>query len=180
MVVCAFLGNPGRKYASHRHNIGFILGEEFCRQFNVQPTIKRFESRLTPATVEGTEALLLFPQTFMNESGRACRGALSFYKTGPERLLVIHDEIELPFGDYQFKLGGGHKGQNGIRSIIQHVGSPDFYRFRFGVGRPQDERSSVADYVLSPFSKEERERIDEMKPDILRKLAEKISLIEKE
>jgi PTH1 family peptidyl-tRNA hydrolase len=178
MVVCAFLGNPGKKYSNHRHNIGFILGDEFCRHFHVQPVMKKFESRLVSVSVNGTETILLFPQTYMNESGRACQAALSFYKTGSEKLLVVHDEIELSFGEYQFKFGGGHKGQNGIRSIIQQLGSPDFHRFRFGVGRPPDERASIADYVLSPFSKEERVRIDEMKPNIIQKIAEKISLIE--
>ena len=102
----------------------------------------------------------------MNNSGGPVRAALDYYKVAPERLVVVHDEIELPFGEFRLKFGGGHKGHNGIRSIMQEVGSADFHRIRFGVGRPDNPEIAVADHVLSNFSDEELSRIDDLFPSV--------------
>jgi peptidyl-tRNA hydrolase, PTH1 family len=159
MVVLTFLGNPGKQYAKNRHNIGFIVGDSFLRSMNLSASQKKFNSIVTTADVSGTETLILFPQTYMNNSGKAVREALAFYKVPVEKLIVVHDDIELSFLDIRKKEGGGHKGQNGIRSIMTETGSGNFTRIRFGVGRPENPNVPVADYVLSDFFKNEQEAI---------------------
>ena len=153
MNIIACLGNPGRKYAKNRHNIGFIAGEYIADQFNISIRKSNFNAKAGTGTINNSENLLLFPATYMNNSGQSIKKAMDFYKIKPTNLIVIHDEIELPFGVVKTKWGGGHKGQNGIRSIIENIGTPDFHRIRYGVGRPTNEHISVADHVLSKFFK---------------------------
>ena len=172
MKLIACLGNPGRQYARTRHNIGFITGESIAERYNVKPEQKKFQAVMGKGSTGMDDFVLLFPQTYMNNSGLAVRGALDFYKLGVEDLIVIHDEIELPFGDVRTKKGGGHKGHNGLRSIIEHVSSADFYRLRFGVGRPDDERISVADYVLASFTNDEMNEIRNMMPGVIDRIME--------
>ncbi len=160
IVVC--LGNPGRKYAKTRHNIGFIVGDEIAKRYNFRSGGKKFSSQYSSGRVGGVDCVLIFPQTYMNNSGMAVQQVMSFFKEDHSSLFVIHDEIELPFGDLRIKKGGGHKGHNGLRSIIQETGSADFTRMRFGVGRPDHEDYSVADYVLSNFTAEEMSRFESM------------------
>ena len=175
MKLIACLGNPGRQYARTRHNIGFIIGESLAERFNVRPEQKKFQAVMGKGYSGSDDFILLFPQTFMNNSGFAVRGALDFYRLGVEDLIVIHDEIELPFGDVRTKKGGGHKGHNGLRSIIEHISSADFYRLRFGVGRPDDERISVADYVLASFAGSEMDEIRTMMPGVIDKVIELVT-----
>jgi peptidyl-tRNA hydrolase, PTH1 family len=170
MFIIACLGNPGKKYIKNRHNIGFIMGDYIAERYGIQLSSSSFDSVSGKGTIEGTEALLLMPQTYMNNSGGPVRQALGFYKVAPERLVAIHDDIELPFGEYRSKFGGGHKGQNGIRSIIQELGTPDFHRIRFGVGRPENPEVAVADHVLSNFSGDELSRIRESAPAVMEML----------
>lgn len=160
MKIIACLGNPGDKYRQTRHNIGFLLGEYICSHSGIAVNRKGFSAIYGTGRMQSHDILFLFPQTFMNLSGQAVSSALSFYKEDSTSLIVIHDEIELPFGDIRKKKGGGHKGHNGLRSIIQCTGSPEFQRLRFGVGRP--EKGDVADYVLSDFSRAEREMFPDM------------------
>lgn len=164
MIILAFLGNPGRKYARTRHNIGFIVGEHLASEKNVSINQKQFKGLAGKGRIGGKEVLYLFPQTYMNSSGESVLAACSYYKTEPAHIITCHDEIEYNFGRIEMKFGGGHRGHNGIRSIIQHVGSPDFYRLRFGVGRPSHPDLSVADYVLGKFLKEEEKKIEELLP----------------
>jgi peptidyl-tRNA hydrolase, PTH1 family len=176
MKIVVFLGNIGKKYEKNRHNTGFIIGNNFAEKFNISVKKKEFHSLTGISKINNSEVLLIFPQTLMNNSGLAANAAMSFYNEKPENIIVIHDEIELPFGEIKIKFSGGHKGHNGIRSIIQHTGSSDFYRVRVGVGRPLIPEMKVANYLLSDFSSEE---INYLKQSIPHIIDEIIKLINK-
>lgn len=167
MKIIACLGNPGKKYSNNRHNIGFLLGEAVARIANIPLRKKEFSSTTGAGEMAGRSVLLLFPETFMNNSGVALRAAIDYYRESPENIVVIHDEIELPFAEFRLKFGGGHKGHNGLRSIIRHIGTSDFHRLRFGVGRPPHPEMVVADYVLSDFTVAELLCIEEALPGVL-------------
>lgn len=164
MIILAFLGNPGNKYSRTRHNIGFMVGEHFASASGIKVNKKAFSAETGSGRIDGRDAILLFPQTFMNLSGQSVAKAMDFYNTRPGELIVIHDELELPFGEIKVKTGGGHKGHNGLRSIIAEAGTPDFHRIRFGIGRPVNPQMDVADHVLSNFSKEESDKLPELLP----------------
>jgi PTH1 family peptidyl-tRNA hydrolase len=156
------LGNPGPTYATHRHNVGYRVAEELARQAGVRFTgagqlrAEVAQTRLTAAGglggigAEAEQLVLLKPRTFMNESGAAVGKALAYYKIPPERLVVIHDELDIDFGQIRLKFGGGDNGHNGLKSIRRSLGTGDYFRARFGVGRPPG-RQDPADYVLSSF-----------------------------
>jgi len=146
------LGNPGNRYAATRHNIGLRTVEEVAARLGGSWR-GRWHGRVCE-TRDGDERLaLLAPETFMNESGRSVAPALRFYKLPPERLLVVHDELDLPVGDIRAKSGGGLAGHNGLRSVVQSIGTQDFLRVRIGIGRPErGDPRPVADWVLQPFS----------------------------
>jgi PTH1 family peptidyl-tRNA hydrolase len=150
------LGNPGREYASHRHNVGFMVLDELARAHGADPFRAKFSgsfSRLRLAS--GEELLLLKPLTFMNESGRSVGPAAGFFRVPPAEVLVVHDELDLPAGTVRLKRGGGHAGHNGLRSIISCLGNPDFGRIRIGIGHPPPGfRGETADWVLCPFEPE--------------------------
>lgn len=146
------LGNPGREYSGHRHNVGWMVVEELARRHGASWKGK-FSGRLAELRLDGHRIGLLKPETFMNESGRAVGAAARFFKLEPDAILVIHDEIDLEPGRLQARKGGGLAGHNGLRSIASHLKSQDFLRLRVGVGRPGrgDPRPPAA-YVLSDFS----------------------------
>lgn len=156
------LGNPGPTYASHRHNAGYIVVEELARRAGVRFTgagqlrAEVAQTRLTASGglggvgVEAEQLVLLKPRTFMNESGAAVGKALAYYRIPPERLVVIHDELDIDFGQLRLKFGGGDNGHNGLKSIRRSLGTGDYFRARFGVGRPSG-RQDPADYVLNNF-----------------------------
>lgn len=163
MWLVVGLGNPGREYASHRHNVGFLVVEELGSRLRADAFRDKFSAQWTRATKGDEQVVLLQPQTFMNESGRSVQPAAAFFKVEPGNVLVVHDELDLPFGDVRLKVGGGHAGHNGLRSIIQHLGTSDFPRLRFGVGRPPPGfRGEVADFVLSGFDGDERARLADL------------------
>lgn len=166
MFVVACLGNPGKKYVKNRHNAGFILGEYLARQYSIPVSSSQFSSVSGRGIMHNCEVFLIMPQSYMNKSGVSVRKALEFYKVSPDQLVVVHDDIEVPFGEFRKKFGGGHKGHNGIRSIMQEMGTGDFHRVRFGVGRPENPDMAVADYVLSNFRDEELARIEELLPAV--------------
>ncbi len=141
-----FLGNPGKIYGKTRHNVGWLFSD------HLYPSVQWSQKFHSLVATEG-QYKLLKPQTFMNESGKAVRACTDFFDLKSEEILVVHDDLELPFGTIRLKKGGGLAGHNGLKSIKSHLGSDDFLRLRFGIGRPQ--RGSVASYVLLPFSKEE-------------------------
>jgi len=136
MFLIVGLGNPGREYASHRHNVGFMAVDALWQQVRGEPFREKFSGEYARVTLAGEPAILLKPMTYMNESGRSVQPALAFFKIAPADLIVLHDELDLPFRDVRLKFGGGHAGHNGLRSIMAHVGTGDFGRVRIGVGRP--------------------------------------------
>jgi PTH1 family peptidyl-tRNA hydrolase len=155
--LVAGLGNPGPQYAGNRHNVGRMVLDELARRMSARFTRHRTgafvaEGRETPG---GPRFVLAAPQTYMNESGRPVTQLLKFYSLQPERMIVVHDELDLPFGDLRLKSGGGHGGHNGVRDIAAMLGSPDFPRVRVGIGRPPG-RQPAADYVLKDFTPAER------------------------
>ncbi len=158
VYLIAALGNPGSQYQYHRHNVGFMVGEELRRRHGLPSLRSRFKGLAGEGTVAGQRVALLLPTTFMNLSGTSVGEAVRWYKTPVEELLVIHDEVELPFGDVRLKEGGGLGGHNGLRSIEQSLGSREFWRLRVGVGRPSSSHRPLADHVLEPFS-EPREEV---------------------
>jgi len=152
------LGNPGPRYAATRHNIGFMVAERLASRHAIALKRKGYSGLYGIGRIAGCEAAILLPQTFMNRSGSSVQGAMAGLKVALDDLLVIHDEIDLPFGTLRLKSGGGHGGHNGLRSIGQTLGQPGYLRVRVGVGRP--EHGEVSDYVLAPFGAEERPFLD--------------------
>ncbi|MEZ5101418.1 MAG: aminoacyl-tRNA hydrolase [Thermoleophilia bacterium] len=146
------LGNPGRQYRDTRHNVGFMVVDEVARRCGAGFRGK-FTGDIAEARLDGARIGLLKPITYMNESGRSVGPAIRFYKLPLEQVLVVHDEVDLPTGRLQLRLGGGLAGHNGLRSIVAAVGSQEFGRLRVGVGRPErGDPRPVADYVLSAFA----------------------------
>ena len=151
------LGNPGRKHARDRHNVGFMVVDELARRHDGSFRGK-FSGHIAEIRSDGHRLGVLKPDTYMNESGRSVQPAVAFYKAPLETLLVVHDEVDLAVGRLQARLGGGLAGHNGLRSIAGRLGSPEFLRLRVGVGRPgRGDPRDVADFVLSPFSPDEDE-----------------------
>src|SRR5436853_344454 len=150
-LLVAGLGNPGREYARNRHNVGWLVVDELARRHDGSWKAK-FHGQLAEIRIDGHKIALLKPEPFMNDSGRSIGDAMRFFKLDPDAVLVVHDESDLPAGRLQARAGGGLAGHNGLRSIAQHLGTPDFLRLRVGVGRPgRGDPRPVADYVLSPF-----------------------------
>jgi PTH1 family peptidyl-tRNA hydrolase len=148
------LGNPGREYASTRHNVGFMVADELARRHDGSWRSK-FSGEVADVRVNGARLALLKPQTYMNESGRSVAAAAKFYKVDPEGLLAVHDEVDLDLGRMQARLGGGLAGHNGLRSVASALKTPEFLRLRIGVGRPErGDPRPVADWVLSSFDPE--------------------------
>jgi PTH1 family peptidyl-tRNA hydrolase len=157
------LGNPGPEYGSTRHNVGWLALDELVREAGARGGKKKFQGEFARASLGGRDCVLFRPTTFMNESGRAVQPAAAFFQVVPRDVIVLHDELDLPLGDVRVKVGGGHAGHNGLRSIIQHLGTPEFVRVRLGIGRPPlGFAGDLADYVLAGFASSERPRVDEM------------------
>ncbi len=149
------LGNPGREYAGNRHNVGFMVVEELARRHGGSWRGK-FNGKVAEVRIDEHRVALLEPETYMNESGRSVKAAVTFFKLEPDAVLVVHDDSDLERGRLQVRLGGGLAGHNGLRSVTQHLGTQDFMRLRVGVGRPgRGDRRPLADYVLSDFDADE-------------------------
>jgi peptidyl-tRNA hydrolase, PTH1 family len=150
-LLVAGLGNPGREYSHHRHNVGWMVVDELARRHGASFRGK-FAGQLAETRIDDRRVALLRPETYMNESGRSVGAAARFFKVAPEALLVVHDEGDFDLGRIQARSGGGLAGHNGLRSVAQHVGTQDFLRLRIGVGRPErGDPRPLADYVLSNF-----------------------------
>lgn len=173
MILVVGLGNPGPRYADTRHNVGAMVVERAVEGARGGPWRDKFSARLAPFTLGATALVALLPQTFMNESGRSVQPCAAFYKLDPSAILVVHDELDLPFGELRLKQGGGDAGHRGLRSVTQQLG-PEYLRLRVGIGRPPPEfRGDVADFVLQAFAPQERAALDE----VLARSVEAISLL---
>ena len=154
MYLIFGLGNPGRRYQFTRHNIGFMVLEKIAAQWEVELKQKSFDALWNKGKIAGINVLLALPQTYMNLSGNAARKLLAYFKMDISNLIVIHDDLDLPFGKLRLKTGGGDAGHKGLKSITTCLGSADFMRVRMGIGKPSD-KSRVEDYVLERFGSEE-------------------------
>jgi PTH1 family peptidyl-tRNA hydrolase len=149
------LGNPGPEYASHRHNVGWMVVDELGRRHDASWRGK-FSGRLAEVRIDDRRVALLKPETYMNESGRSVAAATRFFKVDPGSLLVVHDEGDFDLGRLQVRQGGGLAGHNGLRSVAGQLGTQDFLRLRIGVGRPErGDPRPLADFVLSNFEPED-------------------------
>jgi PTH1 family peptidyl-tRNA hydrolase len=158
--VVVGLGNPGPRYAGTRHNAGQMVVELLIARLDAGRLAARYGGRLAETRGPAGPLALLIPQTFMNESGGSVGPAAGALRAAPEQVLVIHDELDLPFGTIRGKLGGGHGGHNGLRSVMRGLGTGEFPRLRVGIGRPPDEfRGDGADWVLSRFA-EPRDEVE--------------------
>jgi PTH1 family peptidyl-tRNA hydrolase len=169
MYLIVGLGNPGKRYEGNRHNAGFMAVDELCRAQGLPELREKFSGVWAKGAVFGKDAAVLKPMTYMNLSGDSVQPASAFLKVPLSDIIVLHDEVDLSFGDVRVKQGGGHAGNNGIRSIIQRMGSPDFVRIRIGVGKPPAGfRGVMADYVLQDFDAMERAELPEVIGRVLR------------
>ncbi len=156
MFLIAGLGNPGRDYRESRHNFGFMALDCLAERLNAQFTKEQQKALIATAPYEGRKLLLVKPQTYMNESGRAVVPLLRYYKIPQDHLFVIHDDMDLPFGTLRVRPNGSNGGQKGMGSIISQLGSQEFSRLRCGIGHPPGQME-VVDFVLNKFGKEEEE-----------------------
>ena len=159
--VLVGLGNPGRVYRNTRHNVGFMTLDVLCQGINIKLSRMQSNAMIGSGFVDERKVILAKPQTFMNLSGKAVSSLVKFYKIPLTHLLVIHDDIDLPFGTLRMRPGGGSAGQKGLASIIQQLETQDFPRLRIGVGRPPGQMSG-ADYVLQDFSTSEQAVLNEL------------------
>ena len=155
------LGNPGMAYEGTRHNAGCSALTVLAAGEGVQLNKTQFKALSATAEIGGQKALLLFPQTFMNNSGEAVQAAMAFYKLTPDRLVVLSDDIALPVGAVRVRRKGSDGGQKGLRSIIAHIGTDEFPRVRIGVGAKPHPAYDLADWVLSKFKKDEQPLMDD-------------------
>ncbi len=153
------LGNPGEEYKNHRHNIGFIIIDKLAQNLSLKFENNKKKSLFTRTKLNNIDLILLKPQTFMNLSGESAIYISKFFNVKTEDIIVVYDDMDIPFGTFRIKKGGSSGGHNGIKSLIAQLQTDDFIRVRVGIGRPSFGKK-VNDYVLSSFSKSERENID--------------------
>jgi peptidyl-tRNA hydrolase, PTH1 family len=165
--LIAGLGNPGPQYAGNRHNVGFMCCDVLAAEARAGFRRDRARAMTASLVVSGVPAVLARPNAFMNLSGGPIAALRAYYKIPPDRIVVLHDELDLTFGSVRLKLGGGDNGHNGLRSVTSALGTRDYYRVRVGIGRPPG-RMDPADYVLRNFSPAEREEL----PHVLTRAAE--------
>ncbi len=158
------LGNPGEKYSGHRHNVGYLVADVLASRmgsgFRAHKSGRAdvVEGRFGPPGSDAPRVVLARPRSYMNEVGGPVKALATFYKVPPERIVAVHDELDLPFGSLRAKLGGGDNGHNGLKSMRSSLGTGDFHRVRAGIGRPPG-RQEVADFVLSDYSRTERKEL---------------------
>lgn len=168
MILLVGLGNPGSEYAKTRHNIGFMAADECARRYLFEPFREKFKGLLSQAVIQNEKVLLLKPQTYMNLSGESVRAVCDFYKIPSEKVIVFHDDMDLPVGKIKVKVGGGAGGHNGIKSIDSHLGN-QYTRVRIGISKPA-LKEQVVDFVLSNFTAAERQVLDERIEEIAKYL----------
>jgi peptidyl-tRNA hydrolase, PTH1 family len=170
--LIAGLGNPGPSYAGNRHNAGYLTADVLAERAGARFKAGKFRALAAEGRLAGLGVIIIKPLTFMNESGISVRGASGYYRIGTGQTVVIHDELDLPFGTIRLKLGGGDNGHNGLRSVTAHLGTRDYYRVRIGIGRPPG-RMDPAAYVLRDFSPAERKEL----PLVLERAADAVEAL---
>lgn len=153
------LGNPGPAYSGNRHNVGFLVVDLLGQRMSARFKAHKARAEIVEGRLAGQRVVLAKPRTYMNESGGPVAGLVDFFKVPLDRLVVVHDELDLPYGGLRLKLGGGDNGHNGLKSIRRSLGSGEFHRVRFGIGRPPG-RMDAAAFVLRDFSAAERTSLD--------------------
>jgi PTH1 family peptidyl-tRNA hydrolase len=166
------LGNPGRRYERTRHNAGFLVVDRYAERHGTAVDRAQLGALVGTSRHGDDQVVLAKPQSFMNLSGQPAASLRGWYKVGNDAVLVVHDEVDLPFGDVRVKKGGGSGGHNGLKDLIEKLGTAEFVRVRVGVGRPPDQRDT-ADWVLSAFSSSEEDAL----PEILDRAADAVSLV---
>ncbi len=172
IVMLAGLGNPGAKYARTRHNIGFRVIDKIADKYSMTLDKSRFDAIYSKGIIEGIKILLVKPQSFMNRSGFPLQKIISYFKIDTSDVIVVHDDLDLEFGKMKLVKNRGHGGHNGIKSIIEAIGTKDFIRVRIGIGRPQGGKEVIS-HVLSSFSEDEEKKLD----DIVEKYVEACIMI---
>ncbi len=170
MKLVVGLGNPGTVYERSRHNAGFMVLDQIAQQHDISITQTLFDAHIGRGKIADDAVLLAQPQTFMNLSGIAVRRLADYFRIGLQDMIVVHDDLDLPFQTIRLKMGGGHGGHKGLISLFEHLGGPDFIRVRLGIGRPV-RKTMVEGYVLSPFSDEEMKTL----PQLIRNAAEAVA-----
>ena len=170
--VVAGLGNPGDQYRRSRHNTGFVAAAYLARRHGVELARRKFNGLYAEARVADVSTIIVTPQTFYNRSGDCLSPLLGYYKVPPDRLIVIHDEMDLPFPQMRIKRGGSEAGNRGVRSVASALGTPEFIRVRVGVGHPGESGEAV-DHVLKPLTTEESRELDK----ILDRVADSVASI---
>jgi PTH1 family peptidyl-tRNA hydrolase len=170
--LLAGLGNPGGEYENNRHNIGFMAADEIAARHRFPPFRKKFEGLFSEGSIGGRKVILLKPQTYMNLSGQSVKAAARFFKVDPAHIVVFHDELDLPPRNARANQGGGNAGHNGLKSIDAHLGTPEYWRVRLGIGHPGD-RDKVQSHVLKDFAKADKVWLE----PLLKALADHAELI---
>jgi peptidyl-tRNA hydrolase, PTH1 family len=170
--LIAGLGNPGPAYAGNRHNVGFMVADVLAARAGARFRASKFRTLAAEGRLAGFGVVIIKPLTFMNDSGAAVAGISRYHHLSPGQVVVVHDEIDLPFGTVRLKLGGGDSGHNGLRSVSARLGTRDYYRVRIGIGRPPG-RMDPAAYVLRDFSAPEREEL----PLLLGRAADAVEML---
>lgn len=160
MKLIVGLGNPGEQYAPTRHNVGFIAIDELSKRWSIPASASKWKGITGDGLVNGEKVVLLKPQTYMNLSGESVRDAVDWLKIDIQDVLIIYDDLDLPVGQIRLREKGSAGGQNGMKSIIHHLGTQEFKRLRIGIDRPAPGRD-ISSYVLSAFDKDEKEKINE-------------------
>ncbi len=159
------LGNPGDKYSATRHNIGFVVADELAIRCGGKFTSSKYRALVSEVRLgmgsQAPKLVIVKPQTYMNDSGDAVSPLAKYFNTPADRIIAIHDELDIPFNAIRVKIGGGDNGHNGLKSLTQSLGTPEYFRIRVGIGRPTTQQDT-ADYVLSNFGKSERIQVTDL------------------
>lgn len=175
MKLIVGLGNPGEKYENTRHNVGFVALDHLLQKFETAKNTfwtedKKFKSLIKEVDFEGEKVILMKPTTFMNESGIAVASYSKYFKIDPSDIYVLHDELDLPLGKIKIKYGGGSAGNNGVTSIMDHLGTDQFLRIRMGIGKSQRAHAThdASDYVLGIFDASEKRKVKTMTKQVVK------------
>ena len=168
MYLIVGLGNPGPRYENTRHNLGFIVLDQLALSCGIRDWREEGGGLVATGSLRGSSVVLIKPQTYMNLSGECVGRLVRYYKVPVQSVIVVHDELDVPFGSCKVKCGGGDAGHNGLKSITSHLGSADYVRFRVGIGRPPHKSFAIEDWVLSRFSASDESTVSELKERTLR------------